>query len=290
MPRSPTHSSSFGNARLWTVTLKGSLAFSLLILLSLPVRAQEHLRLSTTTSTENSGLLRVVLPPFEERFHLKVDVISVGSGKALKLAENGDVDVVLSHAPELEEAFMKAGFGVNRRDVMYNDFVIVGPPSDPAHLRDAGGALNALKRLAAAPAPFISRGDESGTHQKERELWRTAGITPSGPWYVVAGQGMGATLMMAIERRAYTLTDRGTYLTYKQRGELPIVVQGDPLLFNPYTIIAVNPARHPHVQYVAAMELIAWLTSPEGQRLIGSLTVDGQPLFHSTAVPASGPR
>lgn len=290
MPRSPMPSSSFDNARLWTVTLKGSLAFSLLILLSLPVRAQDHLRLSTTTSTENSGLLQVVLPPFEQRFHLKVDVISVGSGKALKLAENGDVDVVLSHAPELEEVFMKAGFGVNRRDVMYNDFVIVGPPSDPAHLRDAGGALNALKRLAAAPAPFISRGDESGTHQKERELWRAAGITPSGPWYVVAGQGMGATLMMAIERRAYTLADRGTYLTYKERGELPILVQGDPLLFNPYTIIAVNPARYPHVQYVAAMELIAWLTSPEGQRLIDSLTGDGQPLFHSTAVPASGPR
>ena len=290
MPRSPMPSSSFGNARLWTVTLKGSLVFSLLILLSVPVRAQQHLRLSTTTSTENSGLLQVVLPPFEERFHLKVDVISVGSGKALKLAENGDVDVVLSHAPELEEVFMKAGFGVNRRDVMYNDFVIVGPPSDPAHLRDADGALNALKRLAAAPAPFISRGDESGTHQKERELWRTAGITPSGPWYVVAGQGMGATLMMAIEQRAYTLVDRGTYLAYKQRDELPIVVQGDPLLFNPYTIIAVNPARHPHVQYVAAMELIAWLTSPEGQRLIAGLTQGGEPLFHPTAVPASGPR
>jgi tungstate transport system substrate-binding protein len=232
----------------------------------------------------------VVLPPFEQRFHLKVDVIPVGSGKALKLAENGDVDVVLSHAPELEEVFMKAGFGVNRRDVMYNDFVIVGPPSDPAHLRDAGGVLNAPKRLAAAPAPFISRGDESGTHQKERELWRAAGITPSGPWYVVAGQGMGATLLMAIERRAYTLTDRATYLAYKQRDELLIVVQGDPLLFNPYTIIAVNPARYPHVQYVAAMELIAWLTSPEGQRLIGGLTQDGEPLFHPTAVPASGPR
>jgi tungstate transport system substrate-binding protein len=287
MPRSPMPNSRFGNARVWAIMLKGSLAFSLLILLSVPVRAQQHLRLSTTTSTENSGLLQVVLPPFEQRFHLKVDVIPVGSGKALKLAENGDVDVVLSHAPELEEAFMKAGFGVNRRDVMYNDFVIVGPPSDPAHLRDAGSVLDALKRLAAAAAPFISRGDESGTHQKERELWRAAGITPSGPWYVVAGQGMGATLMMAIERRAYTLADRGTYLAYEQRGELPILVQGDALLFNPYTIMAVNPARYPNVQYVAAMELIAWLTSPEGQRLIGSLTRDGQPLFHPTAVPAA---
>lgn len=255
-----------------------------LLLLSTPSVAQEHLRLSTTTSTDQSGLLKVVLPPFEERFHLKVDVIAVGSGKALKLAENGDVDVVLSHAPELEAAFMAAGFGVNRRDVMYNDFIFVGPLKDPAGLRSASGAVEAFKKLAAAQTTFISRGDESGTHQKEKELWKAAGITPSGSWYVSAGQGMGETLLMANERQAYTLSDRGTFLTYKQRGDLTILAQGDPILFNPYVITAVNPARYPHVKYVEAMQLIAWFTSPQGQKLIGSFTQEGEVLFHPTAV------
>jgi tungstate transport system substrate-binding protein len=247
--------------------------------------AQEHLRLATTTSTDQSGLLQVVLPPFERQFHLKVDVIAVGSGKALKLAENGDVDVVLSHAPELEETFVKAGFGVNRRDVMYNDFIIVGPPNDPAQLQSAATAADAFKKMAAAAATFISRGDESGTHQKEKELWKTAGLTPSGAWYVSAGQGMGETLLMADERRAYTLADRGTFLTYKQRGDLVIVSQGDPLFFNPYTITAVNPARYPNVKYIGAMQLIAWMTSPDGQHVIGSFTQGGEVLFHPTAVP-----
>ena len=257
----------------------------LLALLVTPASAQEHLRLSTTTSTEQSGLLKVVLPPFEQRFHLKVDVIAVGSGKALKLAENGDVDVVLSHAPELEEAFVKAGYGVNRRDVMYNDFIIVGPANDPAQLRSAAGAADALAKLAAAQAMFISRGDESGTHQKEKELWKAAGIAPSGAWYVSTGQGMGEVLLMANERKAYTLSDRGTYLTYKQRGDLAIIVQGDPAFFNPYTITAVNPARQPHARYIEAMELIAWFTSPEGQRLIAGYKQEGEVLFHPTAVP-----
>jgi len=257
----------------------------LLALLSTPAWSQEHLRLSTTTSTDQSGLLRVVLPPFEERFHVKVDVIAVGSGKALKLAENGDVDVVLSHAPELEEAFVKAGYGVNRRSVMYNDFIIVGPADDPAQLRAASSAADSLKKLAAAQATFISRGDESGTHQKEKDIWKAAGITPSGAWYVSAGQGMGEVLLMANERKAYTLSDRGTYLTYKQRSDLAIVSQGDPALFNPYTITAVNPARQPHTRYIEAMELIAWLTSVEGQNLIAGYQQEGEVLFHPTAVP-----
>lgn len=261
------------------------MAAVLLVAVGSRAGAQEHLRLSTTTSTDQSGLLKVVLPPFEQRFHLKVDVIAVGSGKALKLAENGDVDVVLSHAPELEEAFIKAGFGVNRRDVMHNDFIIVGPPDDPAQLRSATTAAEAFKKLATAPATFISRGDESGTHQKEKDLWKAAGVTPSGAWYVSAGQGMGEILLMANERRAYTLSDRGTYLTYKQRSDLTIVVQGDPALFNPYTITAVNPAKHAHAKYIEAMELIAWFTSPEGQKLIGGYTQEGEVLFHPTAVP-----
>lgn len=270
-------------------TLRLVWLIGLLLAVSAPASAQDRLRLSTTTSTDNSGLLAVVLPPFEQRFHLKVDVVAVGSGKALKLAENGDVDVVLSHAPELEEAFMKAGFGVNRRDVMYNDFVIVGPPSDPAQLRGALSAVDALKRIAAKQGTFISRGDESGTHQKEKELWRAAGLTPSGAWYVSAGQGMGEVLLMADERRAYALADRGTYLAYKNRDEIIIVSQGDPMLFNPYTVMAVSPARYPQVKYIEAMELIAWLTSPEGQRLIGSFKQAGEVLFHPTTVTVPRP-
>ncbi len=274
--------------RAWYIG--GWVLFSWVVLILAPVRpaaAQEHLRLSTTTSTEQSGLLAVILSPFEQRFHLKVDVIAVGSGKALKLAENGDVDVVLSHAPELEAAFMQAGFGVNRRDLMYNDFIIVGPPNDPAQLRGTTNAVDAFKKLAAAQAVFISRGDDSGTHQKEKELWRAAGIAPSGAWYVSAGQGMGPVLLMANERQAYTLSDRGTYLAYKKRDELQILSQGDPALFNPYMIAAVNPARYPTAKYIEAMQLIAWLTSPEGQKLIGSYKQDGEVLFHPTAVAPS---
>jgi tungstate transport system substrate-binding protein len=259
-----------------------------LLFLSSTAFAEDHLRMGTTTSTENTGLLGAILPPFEKRFAVKVDIIAVGSGKALKLGENGDVDVVLSHAPALEEAFMTAGFGVNQRAVMYNDFIVVGPPADPAKLREAMTAVESFARLAAAQATFISRGDESGTHEKERALWRAAAITPSGPWYVSAGLGMGQVLQMADEKQAYTLSDRGTYLAYKARGDLVIVAQGDPELFNPYTIIAVNPARHPTVRYFDAMALIAWLTSPEGQRLIGDFRIAGEQLFHPTAVPPSG--
>jgi tungstate transport system substrate-binding protein len=258
---------------------------ALALLLSTTAFAQDHLRLATTTSTENTGLLAAILPPFEKRFGVKVDVIAVGSGKAMKLGQNGDVDVVLSHAPALEEAFVEAGFGVNRREVMYNDFVIVGPPDDPARLRGAPSAADACKRLAAAPATFISRGDESGTHEKEKELWSAAGVTPAGAWYVSAGLGMGQVLQMADEKNAYTLSDRGTFLTYKAKGDLVIVNQGDPALFNPYTIIAVNPARQPAVRYFDAMALIAWMTSPEGQRLIADFKVGGEMLFHPTAVP-----
>jgi tungstate transport system substrate-binding protein len=251
----------------------------------LPAAAQEHLRLATTTSTENSGLLGYLLPSFEQAFHLKVDVVAVGSGQALKLAENGDADVVLSHAPALEEAFVASGFGVNRRGVMYNDFIIVGPPTDPAGIRGMPSAAAALKALAAKQAPFLSRGDESGTHIKEKELWATAGVTPSGAWYRSAGVGMGQLLQMADEMRGYTLTDRGTYLSRKQKGDLVVLVEKDPALFNPYSIIATNPARHATAKYIPAMQLIAWMTSPEGQRRIAAFQIDGQSLFIPTAVP-----
>jgi len=249
--------------------------------------AEGRLRLSTTTSTENSGLLAVLIPPFEARFRVTVDVIPVGTGKALKLAEGGDVDVTLVHAPELEKLFVKRGFGVNRRYVMYNDFVIVGPPQDVAGIKGASDARGAFRRIAERTALFISRGDRSGTHTKELSLWKKAGVNPSLPWYLESGRGMGAVLVIADQKRAYTLTDRGTYLAFRRKLDLAILVEGDPALFNPYHVIAVNPAKHPHVNYVEAMLLIGWLTSPEGQQIITNFGTQeyGQPLFIPAAIP-----
>jgi len=242
--------------------------------------AGERLRMSTTTSTENSGLLKVLLPPFEKRYNCTVDVISVGTGKALKLGETGDVDVVLVHARALEDAFVAAGFGVNRRDVMYNDFIIIGPANDPAGIKGAKTAAEAFKRIAAAHAPFISRGDESGTHQKEKELWKAAAMKPAGSWYVESGQGMGEVITMATERRAYTLADRGTYNAYRSgKTDLKIVFEGEKGLFNPYGVIAVNPKRFPHVKYDLAMKFITYITGPEGQGVIASFKAHGEPVF-----------
>lgn len=254
--------------------------------------AQTRLRLSTTTSTENSGLLAVLLPPFEKRFQVTVDVIPVGTGKALALARNGDVDVTLVHARPLEDRFVAEGYGVNRRDVMYNDFVLIGPPDDPAGVQKARSAVEAMQRIAQAQALFLSRGDNSGTHVREKSLWQEAGITPQGRWYLEAGKGMGATLTMADEKGAYTLSDRGTYLSMKHRLQLPILFAGDPRLFNPYGIIAVNPARYPHVHYVLAMALIGWVTSQEGQWIIQEFGKEkfGTPLFVPLAIPHPRPR
>jgi len=242
-----------------------------------------RLRLSTTTSTDNSGLLKVLLPPFEKANNLKVDVIAVGTGKALKLGESGDVDVVLVHDPGLEEKFMAGGFGVDRRAVMHNDFVVVGAPADPAGLKGTRSAADAFKKLAAGKAPFVSRGDESGTHQKEKALWKAAGITPTGAWYVSAGQGMGEVLQMADEKRGYTLSDRGTYIAYAKKVDLAIVSEGDPALFNPYSVIAVNPAKQPHVKYDLAKRFIDYLTGPEGQAVIAGFQQDGKQLFFPDA-------
>jgi tungstate transport system substrate-binding protein len=255
------------------------------------MHATTHLRLATTTSTENSGLLAALLPPFEKTSGIKVDVIAVGSGKALKLAENGDVDVVLTHAPELEERFIASGFGVDKRSLMYDDFVIVGPPDDPARIRETTDPVSAFVRLSSEHATFISRGDESGTHQREKQLWRKAGIEPHGDWYVSAGLGMCLVLLMADEQRAYTLTDRGTFLAYKGRAELAIVYEEDSLLRNNYIVTVVNPKLHPHVKYREAIHLLDWLTSVEGQKIIGDFTVDGKVLFHPAATaPLSGDR
>jgi len=255
-------------------------ALALVLAMCGAATAGERLRMSTTTSTENSGLLKVLLPPFEKKCGCTVDVISVGTGKALKLGETGDVDVVLVHARALEDAFVSAGFGINRRDVMYNDFIIIGPAGDPAGVRNARTAADAFKRIAAARSPFISRGDESGTHQKEKELWKAAGLKPSGAWYVESGQGMGEVITMATERRAYTLADRGTYNAYRSaKTDLTIVFEGEKGLFNPYGVIAVNPKRFPHVKSDLTMKFIDYITGPEGQGIIASFRAHGAPVF-----------
>jgi len=236
--------------------------------------------MSTTTSTENSGLLKVLLPPFEKECGCRVDVIAVGTGKALKIGEMGDVDVVFVHARPLEDKFVAEGYGVNRRDVMYNDFVIIGPANDPAGVRGANTAAEALQRIATKNQPFVSRGDESGTHQKEKELWQSAGIKPEGKWYQSAGQGMGEVIMMATEKRAYTLSDRGTYNAFKNgKTDLQIVCQGEKGLFNAYGVIAVNPKRYPHVKFDLARKFIDFVTGPEGQAIVANYKVNGDPIF-----------
>jgi tungstate transport system substrate-binding protein len=242
--------------------------------------AQQRLRMSTTTSTDNSGLLKVLLPPFEKKYNCHVDVIAVGTGRSLKLGEAGDVDVVFVHARSLEDAFVASGYGVNRRDVMYNDFVILGPASDPAGLKSAKTAVEAFRRIAQARQIFISRGDESGTQQKEREIWAAAGIKPEGRWYRSVGQGMGEVIMMATEERAYTLADRGTYNAFKHgKTDLQIVFQGEKGLFNPYGVIAVNPRKYPHVNYDLAMKFADFVTGPEGQAIIAGYKISGEPVF-----------
>lgn len=244
------------------------------------------LKLATTTSTMNSGLLDFVLPAFEKKYGIKVHVIAVGTGKALKLAENGDVDLVMVHAPGAEKVFTDKGHGVNRRPFMKNDFVIAGPPSDPAGLKKAAALGQALMLLKNNPsAVFISRGDDSGTHKKELNLWGLVSGPPLSPGYLEIGQGMEAALRMADEKGAYTLTDRGTYLALKKNLKLDIAFEGSPDLDNQYSVIAVNPARWPRSNYMDSMLLIAWLTSPEAQTMIGSYRVGGEALFHPTALP-----
>ncbi|ODV44132.1 tungsten ABC transporter substrate-binding protein [Cupriavidus sp. UYMMa02A] len=239
-----------------------------------------ELKLATTTSTENSGLLRFLLPKFEQKTGVNVKVIAVGSGKAMKMGEMGDVDVLLVHARKLEDAFMAAGYGVNRRDVMYNDFIVVGPANDPAGIKGGKDVLAGLRKLASSGSKFISRGDNSGTDVMEKDYWKQLGIEPKGqPWYVSAGLGMGEVLTMAAQMPGYTLSDRATYGAYRAKTGLAIAVQGDPKMFNPYGIIAVNPARHAGTNYADAMKLVEWITSPEGQQAIASYKVKDEQLF-----------
>jgi tungstate transport system substrate-binding protein len=258
------------------------IVISLLLLLTSTGFAAEHLRLATTTSTENSGLLAELLPPFEMVNDCKVDVIAVGTGKAIKLGETGDVDVIMVHARGKEDKFVKAGYGVDRRDVMYNDFVILGPASDPAGIKGSKAASEALAGIAVSNSTFVSRGDDSGTHSREKQLWQKAGIIPAGDWYLEAGRGMGEVIVMAGERQGYTLSDRGTYIAYSEKTPLEIVVEGDEGLFNPYGVIIVNPARHTHVKFELAKKFLDYLTSHQAKELITGFRKGGKQLFYVT--------
>ncbi|MGA1869555.1 MAG: substrate-binding domain-containing protein [bacterium] len=259
----------------------------LLGIASLGHAQMQRLRIASTTSTDNTGLFTVLNPPFEKNFNCAVDVIAQGTGKALKTGEMGDCDIVFVHSRPAEDKFIEQEFGVNRRDVMYNDFVIIGPPEDPAGIKGLKDAGEALKKIVSTHAKFVSRGDDSGTHKKEKRLWAKACLTPEGSWYIESGQGMGAVLHIAHEMKAYTLSDRGTYLAYQEKIDGKVLTEGDPDLFNPYGIIAVNPARHPKVNYQLAMAYIGWVTSPEGQKIIKEFGKDkyGTPLFIPVAVP-----
>lgn len=247
-----------------------------------PVAARD-IKMATTTSTDNSGLLKVLLPKYEAKCNCKVQLISVGTGKAMELGKNGDVDVVLVHARESEDKFVAEGHGVNRRDVMYNDFILVGPQSDPAGMKKQKSVIDAFKQLGEGNSRFISRGDNSGTDQMEKSYWKQAGVAAKGSWFVSAGLGMGEVLTMAGEMQAYTLSDRATYGAYRAKTGLDIVVAGDPKMFNPYGIIAVNPKKYPALNYDGAMDLINWIVSPEGQKAIADFKVNGEQLFFPTA-------
>ncbi|GAB6194539.1 ABC transporter substrate-binding protein [Desulfocastanea catecholica] len=251
----------------------------LLLVMSGQAMAEERLKLSTTTSTEASGLLAYLLPAFEKQNNVRVDVIPVGTGKAIELAKAGDVDVTLVHARSKEDEFVESGYGINRRDVMYNDFIILGPPNDPAGVKAVKTVTEAMKKIAESRSTFFSRGDDSGTHTKEKALWEKAGIQPKGDWYIEAGRGMGEVIVMATEKLGYTLADRGIYIAFEGKTDLQIVQEGDEVLFNPYGVIAVNPKKYSHVNYNKAMDFITFLTSFEGQKMISDYKMKNKQLF-----------
>lgn len=250
--------------------------------------ARRSIILATTTSTQDSGLLDALMPLFEKQSRYTVKTIAVGTGEALAMGARGEADVLLVHAPEAEASLVAAGHGINRRAVMYNDFMLVGPPEDPAGLKGGREILAALRPLAQRQAAFVSRGDQSGTHKLEQQLWKQAGVTPHGPWYLEAGQGMGATLRIASEKRAYTITDRGTYLALHKNLHLTIIVEGDKALANFYSVIEVNPAKHAKANHQGAKAFADFMVSPKAQEIIKTFGVDtfGQPLFYPDAQSA----
>lgn len=274
-----------------TVRKRLALALSTALLLSLPLlstashaeSAKAPIRLATTTSTEQSGLLGWLLPQFTRETGYPVQVMAAGTGQSLKMGENGDADLVMTHAPSAEKAFVDAGFGIDPVHLMYNDFVIVGPSQDPAGLGKLHDAAKALQAIKDKGQTFISRGDESGTHIKEKTLWQAADVKPEFAGYKSIGQGMGPTLTMASELGAYTLTDRGTWLAYQSKLDLAVLLEGDKRLFNPYQVILVNPKRYPDLNTEGARTLKNWLVSEHGQTLIGDFKVAGQALFVADA-------
>ena len=268
--------------RLRQLTHATAAAF-LLLLAALPASAQEKsIVVASTTSTQDSGLFGHILPLFKAKSGIDVKVVAQGTGQALDTARRGDADVVFVHAKAQEEKFVAEGFGVKRFDVMYNDFVLIGPKSDPAKLTCGKDAVAALKDIYAAASPFVSRGDKSGTHAAELALWKAAGLDPAASkpaWYREIGQGMGAALNTAGAMGAYVLSDRGTWISFKNKGDLQIVVEGDPKLFNQYGIVLVNPAKHPQVKQELGQAFIDWVLSAEGQNTIRSYKIEGQQLF-----------
>jgi tungstate transport system substrate-binding protein len=254
---------------------------------AVPAHAQQKfITVASTTSTEQSGLFKHLLPRFTAASGIEVRVVAVGTGQALDIGRRGDADVVLVHAKPLEEKFMAEGQGVKRYDVMYNDFVLVGPKSDPARVAGTSDAAAAFRRIKAARAPFVSRGDKSGTHFAELELWKTAGIDiakEKGSWYRETGQGMGPALNTAAAMNAYVLSDRGTWISFRNRADLAIVVEGDKRLFNQYGVMLVNPLKHPNVKKEAGQAFVDWLISPAGQNAIADYRVNGEQLFFPNA-------
>ncbi len=266
------------------------ISLALLPFLTFACGDSNELILATTTSTQDTGLLDVLVPRFEKQTGYDVKTIAVGSGQALRLGEEGEADVILAHSPKAEDEFVAAGFGIERQVVMHNDFIIVGPADDPAGVRGASSAREAFARIADAGALFLSRGDQSGTNAKELGFWEM-GSKPAGSWYQETGQGMGATLTVASEKGAYTLSDRGTYLAQRDNLELGLLLEGDPDLFNVYHVIVVNPEKHANVNFEGARAFARFITSAETQELIRTFGVDkyGQPLFVPDAFVQSTP-
>lgn len=270
------------NRRNFVIGIVALIAFSVT-----SAQAQERfITVASTTSTEQSGLFPHLLPRFEQETGIKVRVVALGTGQALDLARRGDADVVFVHARSAEEKFLTEGYGVKRFPVMYNDFVLVGPKTDPAKIGGSKDILEALKRVETAKAPFVSRGDKSGTHMAELDLWKATGVDidkAKGPWYRDTGQGMGPALNTAASMNAYILTDRGTWLAFKNRGDLTILVEGDKRLFNQYGVMLVNPDKHPSVKKELGQMFVDWVISPEGQKAIAEYKINGEQLFFPNA-------
>jgi tungstate transport system substrate-binding protein len=259
-------------------------SFALALLAISPARAEEFITVASTTSTEQSGLFKYLLPEAKKALGFDIHVVAVGTGQALDMGRRGDADVVFVHDKVAEEKFLAEGHGVKRYEVMYNDFVIVGPRSDPAHAK-GDDVVVAMKKIAEAQAPFASRADKSGTHAAELRYWKLAGIQPHGAWYRETGSGMGPTLNTASAMNAYALADRGTWLSFRNSGDLVILVEGDQRLFNQYGVMLVDPAKHPHVKKEMGRKFIDWLVSPQGQQTIARYRIDGQQLFFPNYKP-----